>query len=57
MAQDFVNLVGGVSPDEIMKMPKDEQILLMEGDPIRCKQVRYFNDRAFTGPARTYQTR
>jgi len=47
MAQDFSNLVGGVSPDEIMKMPKDEQILLIEGKPIRCKQARYYDDKAF----------
>ena len=47
MAQDFANLVGSVSPDEIMKMPKDEQILLIEGTPIRCKQARYYNDRDF----------
>jgi len=47
MAQDFANLVGSVSPDEIMKMPKDEQILLIEGQPVRCKQARYYDDKAF----------
>ena len=51
MAQDFVNLVGGISPDEIMKMPKDEQILLIEGKPLRCKQVRHYSDRDFTNSA------
>ena len=49
MAQDFANLVGSVSPDEIMKMPKDEQILLIEGTHLRCKQARYYSDKAFTG--------
>ena len=49
MAQDFANLVGSVSPDEIMKMPKDEQILLIEGTHLRCKQARYYNDKAFQG--------
>jgi type IV secretion system protein VirD4 len=49
MAQDFVNLVGGVSPDDILKMPKDEQVLLIEGAPMRCKQVRHYNDQAFQG--------
>ena len=47
MAQDFANLVGGVSPDEIMGMGKDEQILLVEGRSIRCKQARYYSDRLF----------
>jgi type IV secretion system protein VirD4 len=49
MAQDFANLVGSVSPDEIMKMPKDEQILLIEGQPLRCRQARYYDDKAFVG--------
>jgi type IV secretion system protein VirD4 len=48
MAQEITNLVGSLSPDEILKMPQDEQILLIEAKPIRCKQVRYFNDKAFT---------
>jgi type IV secretion system protein VirD4 len=52
MAQDFANLVGSISPDEIMKMPKDEQILLIEGKPIRCKQARYYDDKAFLGAAK-----
>jgi type IV secretion system protein VirD4 len=49
MAQDFVNLIGGVSPEEIMKMPRDEQILLIEGQALRCKQVRHYSDKAFVG--------
>jgi len=27
----------------------DEQILLIEGKPIRCKQARYYDDKAFVG--------
>lgn len=44
MAQDFANLVGGITPDDILNMPPDEQIILIEGSPIRCKQVRHYND-------------
>jgi type IV secretion system protein VirD4 len=47
MAQDFANLVGGFSPDEIFGIAHDEQILLVEGKPIRCKQARYYNDKLF----------
>jgi type IV secretion system protein VirD4 len=45
MAQDIANLIGGVSPEAILRMPPDEQILLIEGNPVRCKQVRYYSDR------------
>ena len=31
MAQDLANIIGGVSAEEILRMPKDEQILLIEG--------------------------
>ncbi|MGH9423293.1 MAG: type IV secretory system conjugative DNA transfer family protein, partial [Thermoanaerobaculia bacterium] len=48
MAQDFANIIGGVSADAIMNMPKDEQILLIEGETIRCKQARYYNDGLFS---------
>jgi type IV secretory pathway TraG/TraD family ATPase VirD4 len=47
MAQDLVNLVGGFSPDEILSMPPDEQILLIEGKTMRCKQTRYYDDQLF----------
>jgi len=52
MAQDFANLVGSVAPDDIMNMPPGEQILLIEGKTIRCRQPRYYDDAAFasTGP-------
>jgi type IV secretion system protein VirD4 len=51
MAQDFANLVGGVSADEIMKLRQDEQILLLEGKTIRCRQTRYYSDQAFIAKA------
>jgi type IV secretion system protein VirD4 len=52
MAQDFANFIGSVSPEEILSMPKDEQILLIEGKTTRCKQARYYNDKLFA-PARS----
>jgi type IV secretion system protein VirD4 len=48
MAQDFANIIGSVSADEILGMAKDEQVLLIEGKTLRCKQARYYNDRFFT---------
>jgi type IV secretion system protein VirD4 len=47
MAQDFANIVGGVSAEQVMGMRPDEQILLIEGKAIRCKQARYYNDELF----------
>jgi type IV secretory pathway TraG/TraD family ATPase VirD4 len=48
MAQEFVNIVGGVDADTILRMGQDEQLLLIEGGaPTRAKQVRYYEDRAF----------
>ena len=44
LVQDFANLVGSFSADEILSLGPQEQLLLMEGKPIRCKQVRYYND-------------
>jgi type IV secretion system protein VirD4 len=44
MAQDIANLVGGVTPDDILNMSPDEQIILIDGKPIRCKQVRHYNN-------------
>jgi type IV secretion system protein VirD4 len=49
MAQDFANLVGSFSADEILSLGPQEQLLLMEGKPIRCKQVRYYNDEELLG--------
>jgi type IV secretion system protein VirD4 len=47
MAQDFANMIGGISADEIMNMEADEQILLVEGKLTRCKQARYYSDKLF----------
>jgi type IV secretion system protein VirD4 len=47
MAQDIANLIGGISPDEILRMRPDEQILLVEGKTIRCRQVRHYSDKLF----------
>jgi type IV secretion system protein VirD4 len=55
MAEEFVNLVGGVSPDEVLKMPRDEQVLLIEGKLLRCKQARYYSDKEFAGPLSSHR--
>jgi type IV secretion system protein VirD4 len=47
MAQDFANLIGTVAPHEILGLPKDEQILLIEGTTMRCRQARYYSDAHF----------
>jgi type IV secretion system protein VirD4 len=47
MAQEFANLVGGVSADEVMKLRQNEQIVLIEGKTVRCSQARYYNDEHF----------
>ncbi len=47
MAQEVANLIGGVSPEEILRMPRSEQILLIEGRSIRCGQVRHYSDSLF----------
>lgn len=49
MAQDFVNIVGGISAEQVMGMKPEEQLLLIEGKHIRCKQARYYDDRMFEG--------
>jgi type IV secretion system protein VirD4 len=49
MAQDFVNIVGGISPEEVMGMRPDEQLLLIEGKHTRCRQARYYSDELFKG--------
>jgi type IV secretion system protein VirD4 len=45
MAQDFANLVGGVAPEDIQNLAANEQILLIEGKAVRCRQARYYEDR------------
>ena len=52
MAQDLANILGGVSADEILNMRKDQQILLIEGKLIRCRQARYYSDQLF-GPVKS----
>jgi len=51
MAQDLANVIGGMSAQEILKLPKDEQILLIEGRLTRCKQARYYDDPLFAKAA------
>ena len=53
MAQDIANLIGGISPDEILRMPQDEQILLIEGKAIRSRQVRHYSDKQLFGSAKS----
>ncbi len=48
MAQDFVNLVGGISAEQIMAMRPEEQLLLVEGGlPRVTRKVRYFQEPEF----------
>jgi type IV secretion system protein VirD4 len=47
MAQDLANVVGGISADALLKLPKGEQILLVESTLKRCRQVRHYEDREF----------
>ena len=51
MAQDLANILGGISPDEILGLPQDQQILLIEGKVVRCGQARHYSDPHF-GPVR-----
>jgi hypothetical protein len=46
MAQDLANVIGGISADELLKLPKSEQ-LLVEGKLQRCRQVRHYEGREF----------
>jgi len=47
MAQDLANVIGGISADELLRMPRDEQVLLIDSKLQRCKQVRYYEDQMF----------
>ncbi len=47
MAQEFVNIVGGISAEQVMGLAPDEQLLLIEGKLMRAKQARYYNDQLF----------
>jgi type IV secretion system protein VirD4 len=52
MATDLANLVGGIAPHDLLGLPKDEQVLLIEGIPRRCRQARYYSDDYFA-PSRS----
>jgi type IV secretion system protein VirD4 len=47
MAQDLASLIGGISADALLGLPKSEQILLIESKLRRCRQVRHYEDREF----------
>ena len=47
LAQDLANLVGGISPEQILKLSREQQMLLIEGQIIRCRQTRYYKDELF----------
>ncbi len=47
MAQDLAAIVGGITANEILALPRDEQILLIEGELMRCRQARYYSDDLF----------
>ena len=47
MAQDYANIVGGISADQVINMQPEEQLLLIEGRLVRCRQVRYYKDELF----------
>ncbi len=47
MAQDLANLIGGISAEELLRLPQDEQVLLIDGRLRRCKQVRHYEDQMF----------
>lgn len=43
MASEFAALIGGISPDQIMNMSGDEQLVMMDGRaPDILKRLRYF---------------
>lgn len=50
-AQDLVNVLGGISAEQLLKMNPDEQILLVEGKMIRCRQIRYYESQEQSGAA------
>ena len=52
MAQDIANLLGGIAPDELLKMPGNRQVLLIDGQLHRAMQVRYYSDKGLFGTAK-----
>jgi type IV secretory pathway TraG/TraD family ATPase VirD4 len=47
MAKDLADVIGGISADELLKLPPDEQVLLIESKLRRCKQLRHYEDEMF----------
>jgi type IV secretion system protein VirD4 len=47
MAQELVNVIGGISAEELLRMPSNEQVLLIESKLQRCRQVRHYEDQMF----------
>jgi type IV secretion system protein VirD4 len=47
MAQDLANVIGGISAEELLRMPRNEQVLLIDSKLQRCKQVRHYDDQMF----------
>jgi len=47
MAQDGVNVTGEMSAEELLRMPRNEQVLLIESKLRRCQQIRHDEDRMF----------
>jgi type IV secretion system protein VirD4 len=47
MALDLANVIGGISADELLRLPSNEQVLLIEGRLKRCRQVRHYEDQMF----------
>jgi type IV secretion system protein VirD4 len=52
MAQDIANLLGGISAEELLKMPREQQMLLIDGRLQRASQVRHYSDALF-GPVKS----
>lgn len=46
-------IIGSVSAEEIMRMPKNHQMLLIESEMLECRQIRYYDDREIFEPAKS----
>lgn len=50
MAEAYARLLGDVSPEAIMQLDRDEQLLLVEGaNSFRCRRLTYWSDPLFKG--------
>jgi hypothetical protein len=47
MAQDLANVIGGISAEELLRLGKNDQVLLMESKLLRCRQLRHYEDKLF----------